>query len=129
MTAKPIWIFGDLRTERMWNESLKVLVKALPLAKEADAPVAMVLMGASDLGDVDQQQIDLTSCGRHLLLQFVPQRHAVIDKRRKSFCIEIDIGQRGKTGLTGEDIGFVVRPPDFSPLHRHERQPLQGMDQ
>ncbi len=50
MTAKAIWILGDLRTERLWNESLKVLAKALPLAKEADAPVAMVLMGASDLG-------------------------------------------------------------------------------
>ncbi len=62
MTAKAIWILGDLRTERLWNESLKVLAKALPLAKEADAPVAMVLMGASDLGKVDQQRIDLTSC-------------------------------------------------------------------
>ncbi|MFC1836330.1 FAD-binding protein [Thermodesulfobacteriota bacterium] len=62
MTAKAIWILGDLRTERLWNGSLKVLAKALPLAKEADAPAAMVLMGASDLGKVDQQQIDLTSC-------------------------------------------------------------------
>ena len=62
MTAKAIWILGDLRTEHLWNESLKVLAKALPLAKEADAPVAMVLMGASDLGKVDHQRIDLTSC-------------------------------------------------------------------
>ena len=30
MTAKTIWILGDLRTERLWNESLKVLAKALP---------------------------------------------------------------------------------------------------
>ena len=62
MTDKAIWILGDLRTERLWNDSLKVMTKALPLAKEADAPVAMVLMGASDLGKVDGQQIDLTSC-------------------------------------------------------------------
>ena len=62
MTAKAIWILGDLRTERLWNDSLKVLTKALPLAKEAGAPVVMVLMGASDLGKGDQQQIDLTSC-------------------------------------------------------------------
>jgi electron transfer flavoprotein alpha subunit/transcriptional regulator with XRE-family HTH domain len=62
MTAKAIWILGDLRTERLWNDSLKVLTKALPLAKEAGAPVVMVLMGASDLGNRDQQQIDLTSC-------------------------------------------------------------------
>jgi electron transfer flavoprotein alpha subunit/transcriptional regulator with XRE-family HTH domain len=62
MTAKAIWVLGDLRTERLWNDSLKVLAKALPLAKEADAPVVMVLMGASDLGKVDRQRIDLTSC-------------------------------------------------------------------
>jgi electron transfer flavoprotein alpha subunit len=62
MTAKAIWILSDLRTERLWNDSLKVLVKALPLAKEADAPVAMVLMGASELGKLDQLEIDPTSC-------------------------------------------------------------------
>ena len=62
MTGKAIWILGDLRTERLWNDSLKVLTKALPLSKEAGAPVVMVLMGASDLGKGDQQQIDLTSC-------------------------------------------------------------------
>lgn len=62
MTAKAIWILGDLRTGRLWNESLKVLAKALPLSREADAPVTMVLMGSSDVGEVDRQQIDLTSC-------------------------------------------------------------------
>ena len=62
MTAKAIWVLGDLRTEGLWNESLKVLAKALPLAKEAHAPLTMVLMGAPDLGKVDQQRIDLTSC-------------------------------------------------------------------
>ena len=62
MNAKAIWILGDVRTERCWNDSLKVLAKALPLARETDAPVAMVLMGASDPEKVDRQQIDLTSC-------------------------------------------------------------------
>jgi electron transfer flavoprotein alpha subunit len=62
MTGKETWILGDLRTERLWNDSLKVLTKALPLAKEAGSPVVMVLMGASDLGIGDRQQIDLTSC-------------------------------------------------------------------
>lgn len=62
MTAKAIWVLGDLRTKRLWNESLKVLAKALPLAREADAPVTMMLMGTSDLGKVDQQRIDLSSC-------------------------------------------------------------------
>jgi electron transfer flavoprotein alpha subunit len=62
MTANAIWILGDLRTGRLWQESLNVLAKALPVAKEADAPVAMVLMGASDLDKVDRRHIDLTPC-------------------------------------------------------------------
>lgn len=62
MKEKAIWIVGDLRTERLWNESLKVLAKALPLAKTADAAVAMVLMGTSKAGVADPGQIDLTSC-------------------------------------------------------------------
>lgn len=62
MTAKAIWVLGDLRTDRLWKESLNVLAKALASAGEIDAPVAMVLMGASDLGHVDQKRIDLTPC-------------------------------------------------------------------
>ena len=42
-------------------ESLNVLAKALASAKEIEAPVTMVLMGASDVGHVDQK-IDLTPC-------------------------------------------------------------------
>ncbi len=62
MTAKAIWVLGDLRTDRLWKESLNVLAKALASAGEIEAPVSMVLMGASDLGHVDQQRIDLTPC-------------------------------------------------------------------
>lgn len=62
MTAKPIWICGDLRTSRLWQESLKVLAKALPLAKETQAPVAMILMGASDHSHIQDQKIDLSAC-------------------------------------------------------------------
>ena len=62
MSTKAIWVLGDLRTERLWNESLNVLAKALEAARDIDAPVAMVLMGASDLGHIDQQHIDMTPC-------------------------------------------------------------------
>jgi electron transfer flavoprotein alpha subunit/transcriptional regulator with XRE-family HTH domain len=62
MTAKAIWVLGDLRTERLWNESLKVMAKALTSAQETSAPVAMVLMGAPDHGHIDHQHIDLTHC-------------------------------------------------------------------
>lgn len=62
MTEQAIWVLGDLRTESLWNESLKVLAKALTAAKEIESPVAMVLMGASDHDHVDRQNIDLTPC-------------------------------------------------------------------
>jgi electron transfer flavoprotein alpha subunit len=62
MRDKAIWVLGDLRTERLWNESLKVMAKALTAAKEIKSPVAMVLMGASDHDHVNQKRIDLTPC-------------------------------------------------------------------
>ncbi len=62
MSDKAIWILGDLRTPRLWKESLKVLTKALPLAAEAHAPVAMVLMGAPDNSAIDHPKIDLSAC-------------------------------------------------------------------
>jgi len=62
MTDKAIWILGDLRTPRLWKESLKVLTKALPLAAEAHAPVTMIVMGASDDSTIDQPKIDLSAC-------------------------------------------------------------------
>ena len=62
MKANPIWICGDLRTARFWRESLKVLAKALPLARETNAPLAMVLMGATDRGSMQNQKIDLSAC-------------------------------------------------------------------
>ena len=62
MTNKAIWILGDLRTPRLWKESLKVMTKALPLAAESHAPVAMVLMGAADHDAIDAGRIDLSAC-------------------------------------------------------------------
>ncbi|MGD9364579.1 MAG: FAD-binding protein [Desulfobacteraceae bacterium] len=62
MTTKAIWVLGDLRTERLWNESLKVMAKALASAGETEATVAMVLMGASRHEHIDQKHIDLTPC-------------------------------------------------------------------
>jgi len=62
MTANAIWVVGDLRTKRLWNDSLKVMAKALTSAREIDARVAMVLMGASSHRHVDGRKIDLTPC-------------------------------------------------------------------
>lgn len=62
MTAEAIWILGDLRTERLWNDSLKVLTKALPLAEAAEAPVAMVLIGAKDMEVTPTQPNDAVPC-------------------------------------------------------------------
>lgn len=62
MTDKAIWILGDLRTISLWKESLKVLAKALAVAMETQAPLAMVLMGAREHGTVDPGTIDLSAC-------------------------------------------------------------------
>ncbi|MCF8033243.1 MAG: FAD-binding protein [Desulfarculaceae bacterium] len=62
MKSNYIWVCGDLRTKRLWRNSLKVLAKALPLAQEAGAPVAMVLMGAPDPDGLQNQDMDLAEC-------------------------------------------------------------------
>ncbi|RJQ82716.1 MAG: cupin domain-containing protein [Desulfobacteraceae bacterium] len=62
MTARPIWIYGDLRTLRHWHDSLKVLGKALALAEKAHTEVAMVLMGDADETAEATRNLDLSSC-------------------------------------------------------------------
>jgi electron transfer flavoprotein alpha subunit len=59
---KAIWVLGDLRTPRLWRESLKVMAKAQPMARQAEAPLVMVLMGATDPSGVDTGRIDLSAC-------------------------------------------------------------------
>jgi electron transfer flavoprotein alpha subunit/transcriptional regulator with XRE-family HTH domain len=60
--AKEIWIVGDLRTERLWRQSLKVMAKAIPLSGQAHAPVAMLLMGAKENSETKSRSIDLSAC-------------------------------------------------------------------
>lgn len=63
MTKGEIWVCGDLRTERHWSDSRKVLAKATALAREAETSVAMVLLGAPQRADmVDQDHLDLVAC-------------------------------------------------------------------
>lgn len=62
MKSNSIWICGDLRSKRLWRDSLKVLAKALPLAQEAESPVAMVLMGAPDPDALPKQDMGLADC-------------------------------------------------------------------
>ncbi|MFH2128654.1 MAG: FAD-binding protein [Pseudomonadota bacterium] len=62
MSSNYIWICGDLRSKRLWRDSLQVLAKALPLAQEAGAPVAMVLMGAPNLDGLQNRDMGLAEC-------------------------------------------------------------------
>lgn len=57
-----IWIVGDLRTRRLWRQSLKVMVKARHLAEQAHAPVAMLLLGGEHRPETDGGEIDLSAC-------------------------------------------------------------------
>jgi electron transfer flavoprotein alpha subunit len=63
-TAGKIVVCGDLRTNRHWRNSLKVMTKAASLARSANAPVLMVLMGAgvARRNSVDGQNFDLGAC-------------------------------------------------------------------
>ena len=60
--AKEIWIVGDLRTERLWRQSLKVMAKAKTLSEQASAPLAMLIMGAEENSRADNRNIDLSAC-------------------------------------------------------------------
>jgi electron transfer flavoprotein alpha subunit len=63
MKTGEIWVYGDLRTQRHWTDSLKVLGKALDLARDAGAEVAMVLMGAAEgTPSTEARKMDLKAC-------------------------------------------------------------------
>ncbi|MBW1775469.1 MAG: FAD-binding protein [Deltaproteobacteria bacterium] len=53
-TAKEIWVYGDLRNERLFGLSLKVLAKARVLSESCSGKAAMVLLGSSDLSDNEE---------------------------------------------------------------------------
>lgn len=60
--ANNVWIVGDLRTRRLWRQSLKVMAKARSLAEQAGAPVTMLLLGATDRSEAESRTIDLSAC-------------------------------------------------------------------
>ncbi len=63
MMMGEIWVYGDLRTRRRWTDSLKVLAKALGLAREAGVDAAMVMMGAgSGTPGNDSNNADPAAC-------------------------------------------------------------------
>jgi electron transfer flavoprotein alpha subunit/transcriptional regulator with XRE-family HTH domain len=61
-TTNVIWIVGDLRTQRLWRQSLAVMAKARSLAEQAGAPMAMLLLGATDRSAAESRTIDLSAC-------------------------------------------------------------------
>lgn len=83
-TTNAIWIVGDLRNQRLWRQSLKVMAKARPLAEQAGAPVTMLLLGATDRSQAESRTIDLSAC--------VPMaqaaREAVAHGAQTVYCID-----------------------------------------
>ncbi len=105
MTANPIWICGDLRTARLWQESLKVLAKALPLAKETQAPVAVILMGASDPSHIQDQEIDLTAC----VSMADAAREAISRGAQTVYCLEHPLLAVPRTDLYAQVLADFVQ--------------------
>ncbi len=66
-----IWVFGDLRSPRLMQMSLKVLGKARELADSISGKTAMVLMGSTENNDADSSEqvlrgaaaLECTDCG------------------------------------------------------------------
>jgi len=63
MIKRSIWVYGDLRTARHWQDCQKVLAKALPLAHTAGADIHLLLLGTS-AGDIaaERSTLDLSAC-------------------------------------------------------------------
>ncbi len=62
MTEKNIWILGDLRSRRYWQQSLIVLAKALRLAASIPSTLSMILMGDSHQDEDTRGVIDNNTC-------------------------------------------------------------------
>jgi electron transfer flavoprotein alpha subunit/transcriptional regulator with XRE-family HTH domain len=54
---KEIWVYGDMRNERLLGLSLKVLAKARALSESSSGKAAMVLMGSSDRPDNEESAL------------------------------------------------------------------------
>ena len=54
-TEKEIWVFGDLRNERLFGFGFNVLAKAREVAQPVSAKIVMVLIG---LSDIDESEVD-----------------------------------------------------------------------
>jgi electron transfer flavoprotein alpha subunit/transcriptional regulator with XRE-family HTH domain len=83
-TTNAVWIVGDLRTQRLWRQSLKVMAKARPLAGQAGAPITMLLLGATDRSQAESQAIDLSAC----VSMEDAAREAVAHGARTVYCID-----------------------------------------
>jgi electron transfer flavoprotein alpha subunit/transcriptional regulator with XRE-family HTH domain len=83
-TTNAVWIVGDLRTQRLWRQSLKVMAKARPLAEQAGAPVTMLLLGATDRSEAQSRTIDLSAC----VSMEDAAREAVAHGAQTVYCID-----------------------------------------
>lgn len=59
---KEVWVLGDLRNERFFKASLKVLGKACQLARQVDGQAAMILMGTRSEAAVADGMEPAESC-------------------------------------------------------------------
>lgn len=62
MTSRSIWVYGDLRTQRHFHDSLKVLAKAMATAATSEVPVSMVLLGVQAGPDEQESHLYSGAC-------------------------------------------------------------------
>ena len=103
-----IWVFGDLRNERLFRFSLNVLAKAQELSRSVDGKAVMVLPGVPVDGTASHEDSDSVSFDRALKESFACGAHGV-------YVLENERFQVPQCGVFAEALAGVVK----------ERAPMQ----
>jgi electron transfer flavoprotein alpha subunit len=96
MSEREIWTYGDLRSARQWQASLKVLAKAIDLAAAAGASPGMVLIG----GGAEAAQTPQAPAGACIALAEAAEQAAALGVQTV-YCLEDPLLAVPRTDLYG----------------------------
>jgi electron transfer flavoprotein alpha subunit/transcriptional regulator with XRE-family HTH domain len=104
MSEREIWTYGDLRSARQWQASLKLLAKAIDLAAAANATLGMVLMG----GDAEAAQTPQAPPGACIPLAEAAEQAAALGVQTVH-CLEHPLLAVPRTDLYGRVLADFVQ--------------------
>ena len=98
-----IWVFGDLRHERLFRFSLNVLAKAQELSRSVDGKAVMVLPGVPVDGTASDEDSDSVSFDRALKESFACGAHGVYVLENERFLVpQSDVFAEALAGVVKE---------------------------